>query len=151
MNANANQSIDSILDSTLDDLADMPEFKPFPAGAHRCTFDWEAKTINGKPSVELKLVAIETVESSDPQGAVVNEGQTTNILLMLRNNDGSKNEIAEGQLKMVCTALKDTFPGNTNGEILTAAKGAEVLVVTKVRVNKNNNTENTGLVSLSVI
>ena len=52
MNANTQVSIDSILDSTLDDLADMPEFKPFPAGAHKCTFDFEAKTINGKPAVK---------------------------------------------------------------------------------------------------
>lgn len=151
MNANMNTTIDSILDSTLDDLADMPEFKPFPPGAHRCTFDFVAKTVNNKPAVELKFTAIETAESSDPNGAVVTPGQTTNILLLLRNNDGTRNEIAEGQLKMVVSALKETFPGNNNGEILTAAKGAEVLLVSKIRVNKTNGTENTALVSLSVI
>lgn len=151
MNMNQNQSIDSILDSTLDDLADLPEFKPFPAGAHRCIFNWESKTINNKPCVELKFVAIETIESSDPQEAVVNEGQTTNILLMLRNNDGGKNEISEGQLKLVVAALKPTFGGDTNGQTLEAARGAEVLLVSKVRVNKSSGQENTALVSLSVI
>lgn len=151
MNTNANVSVDSILDGTLDDLADLPAFKPFPPGAHRCIFNWESKVINGKPCVEIKLTAIETVESSDPQGAVVTPEQSTNVLLMLRNNDGTKNEISEGQLKMVVAALKDTFPGATNGETLEAAKGAEVLAVTKIRVNKQSGQENTSLVSLSVI
>lgn len=154
MNANVNAamaSVDSILDSTLDDLADAPTFKPFPAGAHRCIFNFEAKTINGKPAVEIKLQAVETVESSDPQGAVVEAGQETTVLYMFRNNDGSKNEISEGKFKQLVMSLKDTFPGATNGETLMGAKGAEVLVVTKIRKNKQNDTENTDIVSLTVL
>jgi hypothetical protein len=146
-----NTLIDSILDSTLEDLADAPVSKPFPAGAHRAIFNFEAKTINNKPAVIIKLKAIETVESSDPEGAVVTDGQEADVMFMFRNNDGSKNEISEGKFKAIVAALKETFPGATNGDTLIAARGAEVLVVTKIRVNKSSGQENTDIVSLQVM
>lgn len=150
--SNTNKAaIDAILDGTLDDLADAPEFKPFPAGAHICVFDFESKIVNNKPAVEVKLKALETSESSDPEGAVVTPGQETTVLYLLRNNDNTKNEIAEGKLKLIAKSLSERFPGNSLGEILAGAKGAEVLVVTKVRTNKSSGQENTDIVSLSVI
>ena len=36
-----NLDIDNLLDGTLDDLADAPEFKPFPLGAHKIVMKWE--------------------------------------------------------------------------------------------------------------
>jgi len=131
--------IDNLLGGTLDDLADMPEFKHFPDGVHKVRFDFVAKEVNKKPGVELKFTAIETMELSDAtKDTPIIAGDETSVLLLFKNNDGSKNEFSEGTLKMVVGALREQFPGSNNGEILTAAKGAEVVIVTKLKENKNN-------------
>lgn len=146
-------SINSLLDSTLDDLADMPEFKPYPAGAHKVIFDYVSKEVNNKPIVEFKFKAIETLELSDPaKDQPLVKGAETSIALFLRNNNGTRNEISEGQLKNTIKSLSQVFSGSSNREILDAAKGAEVMIVTKVRENKNSpGTFNTSLVKLEVI
>ena len=134
---NDTSSIDSLLDSTLDDLADMPEFKMFPSGAHRVVFNYESKVINNKPAVEFKFRAIETVELADPaKDTPIVAGDECAVTLYMRNNDGSKNEFSEGTLKMVISSLKASFGGDSNRETLDNAKDAEVMIVTKLKENK---------------
>jgi len=47
--------LDNLLDTTLDDLEDLPSFKPFPSGAHRCLATFATKEIGGKEVVELSF------------------------------------------------------------------------------------------------
>lgn len=146
--------LDSLLDSKLDDLADMPEFKPFPAGAHICTLEFKAKEINKKPAVEVKLVHVETAELTDPSAVAPNKGDETQCLFILKNNDGSANEIAQGKLKMILSALKSAVGGDTNREVMENSKGTQCMVVTKVKVNDKdpaNPLRNTDIVSLQVL
>lgn len=144
--------LDNLLDSTLDDLADLPEFKPFPPGAHRVTIQLESKEINKKPAVELKMKLLETMELSDASAEPLEPGAETNCLFILKNNDGSANEISQGQLKNVLIALRDGLGvQGTNREIMEAGNGTECLVVTKLRENKNTKQMNTQLVTLSAI
>lgn len=153
----ANNDLDSLLDATLDDLADIPEFKPFPAGAHKLTINFERKTDAVVPTIIVKLTYIEPVELAENQIEGITEakqGDTTNLLLQFKNKDGSKNEFAEGTFKMIIAGLKESFPGSTNGEIMEAAQGAEILAVTSVRANKKDPHDikyNTNLVALSVV
>jgi hypothetical protein len=146
-----NTDMNSILDSTLDDLADFPAFAVYPNGVHRVTFDFEEKVINKKPALELKFKLLETLELSDPADAAPEVGTESNCLLIFVNNDGQRNEFSEGTLKMVLTALKQNFPGNNNREVLNAAKGAEVAIVTKLKDNKDKTAKNMQLVSLAVL
>lgn len=126
--------IDNLLDASLDDLADLPEFKPFPAGAHRVIISFKEKVINKHPSIEMSMKAIETLELAE---AVTEEnkplvaGAETSVAFMLDN------EIGQGKFKEVLKVLYPLTGAATNRQCLDAANGMEVTVVTKKREDKN--------------
>lgn len=139
-------SIDDLLDGTLDDLADMPEFKPFPAGAHTCKLNWKIEPINDIPTVKLKLTYVETLELAHLEDVPPKVGDTTEIAFMLKKKDGTKNELGEGQWKEILTSLKAGGVGGegaTNRQVMEASEGMEVVVNTTVRrqVNKDDKTD----------
>lgn len=149
--------IDTLLDSTLDDLADIPEFKPFPVGAHRCTINWDIKEINGKKCPELKLTAVETVELSEtnPEGTLpLNAGDTTNVLFQLVKKDGTANDIGQGQFKETLKPLAAHFNTVSPKDTMAASNGAECLVVTTIQEDnrdKNNIKHYTKVTNIQVL
>ena len=126
-------NIDSILDGTLDDLADLPEFKPFPVGTHKAVLTMEQKVINKHPAIEVKLKALETIElPSGSEAEPVSPGQEGTVLYMLDN------ELGQGKFKKLLKQLAETYgTDKTNREIMAEAQNAEVLVVTTLRSNKD--------------
>lgn len=147
MNANAQNEmldIDSLLDGTLDDLADMPEFKPFPVGAHRVTINLEQKTVGEIPSIEVKITALETVELTDPEAAPCMAGDSTNVLFMLYRKDDKTNklvpnDLGQGQFKNLISSLAPSFPELTSTrQIMEAANNMECLVSTGQRFDKKD-------------
>ncbi len=135
-------SIDDLLDGTLDDLSDIPAFKPFPTGAYRLTLNFEAKMVGAIPSVEIKLTVVEPMELTDAAAEPPKAGDTTNILCMLKKKDGTKNEIGEGQLKGILAKLAPAFPeAKSNRTLMEAANGFEVLGVTGQRADKTDKTK----------
>jgi len=142
---NANTDISALLDISLDDIADLPEFKVFPAGAHRCTISFEQKQIGVHPAVELKLVAVETVELTDPSETPLVAGTESSIAYMLDNEFGA------GKLKQIVKPLAEHFGISNVGKILQEAKGLEVLVVTKTRQNKEKTATYLEITSLQVL
>jgi hypothetical protein len=148
-------NIDDLLDGTLDDLADAPSFKPFPAGAHVCKLNWEVKTIGTSPAVELKLTHVSTAELANEGDTMPAPGDTTSVAFILKKKDGSQNELGEGQWKEILAALKSGgVEGNSNREIMAASENMEVMVVTTVRVDKKDPQDikyYTGVKSVSVI
>ena len=153
MNA-ATQMNDDLLDSTLDDLADLPEFKPFPPGSYKVTVHFEEKEINKKPAVELKMKLRDIIEVPEipEDGKLPEPGKAeTQLLFILRNDDGSKNEISQGQLKKVLQILQPAFGGNTPREIMAAANGAEVGVVLKTKFDKKNEVYRQNLHEIAVV
>lgn len=147
MNTNA---MTDLLAGSLDDLADMPEYKPYPAGAHRVTFHVEEKQINNKPAVEFKFKYVEALELTNPEETPPKAGDEAQVLCILTNNDGTRNEFSEGTIKMVAAALKESFPGSNVREILSAAKGAEVVIVTSIRKGKDGRPDNMNLKQIAV-
>jgi hypothetical protein len=138
--------IDSLLDMNLDDIADLPEFKPFPAGAHSVTIGFESKPIGDHPAIVMKLTAVATVELADPTtGVPIVAGDTTDVSFMLDNEFGT------GKLKEVLKPLAAHFGTVKNRDTIAAAEGASCLVVTKVRTNKDKTASYTDIVSLSVL
>lgn len=127
-----NFNMDAILDGTLDDLADLPEFKPFAAGTHKAVITMELKKVNNHPSVEVKLKALETIElPANSDAEPVSPGQEATILYMMDN------ELGQGKFKKLLQQLSEGMTGvTTNREIMDAAQNAEVLVVTTLRPNK---------------
>ena len=127
-----NSALDSLLDSKLDDLADLPEFKVFPPGAHRVIISFSTKEINKHPAVEMKMKLVETVELAEPTDVPVAAGTETSVAFMLDN------EFGQGALKEVCNPLAKHFGTDDLRSTFEAALGAEVTVVTKLRADKND-------------
>lgn len=136
-------NMDALLAGTLDDLVDLPEFKAFVAGAHRSKLHFEVKKINKHPSVELTLTLIETLEQVDATEAPMQKGTETSIAYMLDN------EVGQGKFKELIKLLAAKFGPMSNGEMLKAAEGAEVIAVTSVRQNKDKTASYTDLTNVA--
>lgn len=126
----------ALLDSTLDDLADSPEFKLFPVGAYIVTIESaEPKKMGENPGVEFKFACQEVVELAEPTEEAPAQGATTSIGFLLNN------EFGQGAFKEVLKSLKEglSIPdGATNREILEQAKGITCLAVFAVRADKHD-------------
>lgn len=131
-----NADVDSLLDSTLDDLADLPEFKAFPAGMHKVGIKFEVKKIGDKTGIEMAMKYIEPLELADAAEVPPKAGDTSNVVYFLDN------ELGQGQFKNIMLALRPTFGETlTNRQLMEAAANAEVAVVTKQRKDKNDATK----------
>lgn len=128
------QNLDNILDQTLSDLADMPSIVPFPDGAHKVVITF--KCDDKKAAVMLQLTYVESLEIPDTAAVIPSAGDKNTIYYGLKTKDGKPNEYAQGALKLVLQSLKESFPGNSMKEIMASAEGAEVAVVTKIRLGK---------------
>lgn len=139
-------SIDSLLDSTLDDLADLPEFLQAPSGAHRSSIDFfGVKKIGDREMVELKFKAIETVELANPtEDQPLPSSAEYSVVFNLEN------EFGQGAFKEVMKALAPVVGGSSNREIMENSKGTEVLTV-MVRKADKNGTMRSNLKKLEVL
>jgi hypothetical protein len=136
--------MNSLLDSSIDDLADLPEFAVFPAGLLKVSLKFEEKEINKHPSVELKMKLIETVEMADATDTPLASGAESSVLYMLDN------EFGQGALKAIAKTLA-SITGTTNlRDTLEAANGMEVQVVSKPRFNKDKSQQYTNITKVIV-
>ena len=140
-------AISNLLDATLDDLADMPEFKPFPNGAHKATIEFIEKVVNKKDSVEVKFTAIETIELADPvNDKPLEKGATASVLCQLHN------EMGQGSLKEILKPLGVHYNLTKLREIMATSKGTEVAIATKQHADKDDpNKKYMGIVSLLIV
>jgi hypothetical protein len=139
-------AMDALLDGTLDDLADIPEFRNYPIGVHKVKISWDtAKTLDGvykvkdkeetglKTFVQLSMEAIETIEL--PAGSTdtpLEVGAQAQLLYDLNN------EFAQGKFKEIMKALASHYGAKSNRELLAESNGAEVLIVVKHRTDKKS-------------
>jgi len=124
--------LNSILDANLDDLADLPEFGTYPAGTHKVVIQFEEKTVNDHPCLELQMKAVETEELANPGvDQPLAPGAEGSVLFMLDN------EFGQGKLKQVIKPLAAALGVSSLRAVVEGAKGMEVSVVTKVRQNKD--------------
>jgi len=150
MTQDAFDSLDNILDATLDDLADAPSTEIFPAGAHKVKFT--SKIDDKKLQVQITFTYVEPLELSEPTAVPPAKDDKNFLFISLRKKDGTANEMGQGELKEVVKALSGTFPGNSTREILDGAQNAEVAIVTKVKKgNEQYPDDKLRLVSLEVI
>jgi hypothetical protein len=119
-------NMDSLLDGTVDALADMPEFKPFPPGVHRCQIKWEREDV----TIKLKLIAQETVELADPKDTPLEAGTEVNTQFKLDN------EFGQGAWKLVMASLAEIHGVKPLGELMKESDGGTYNVVTDIRKNK---------------
>lgn len=141
-----NLDIDSLLDGTLDDLLDAPEFKPFPPGAHQVTIvSWEQKAMDDKKDsskknvmVVMKIKAIQTVETPAGSEEVCSPGQEENLsFFLVHHSSPQAMEIGQGAFKEIMKSLAGHFGAKSNRELMVDSTGAEVLITTSLRKDKS--------------
>lgn len=140
--------LDQLLDGTLDDLADVPEYRNYPVGAHKVKFKWTMghtiptvfyKTEKGENTSELvKFIkldteAIETIEiaagAEDPRPLDV--GAKANFLYDL------KNELSQGNFKIVMQGLAEIHGAKSPRELIADSQDGEYVISVKHRKNKD--------------
>ena len=127
--------LDSILDSSIDDLADLPEFGVYPSGVHTVIINWESKEVNKHPCMELKMKMKETVELSNPAAdQPVAAGQESSSLFMLDN------EFGQGSFKSIIKTLAAATGTSKISEAVEASNGMEVQVVVVTKPDKKDPT-----------
>lgn len=142
---NDTTALDSLLDSNIDDLADLPEFAVFPNGVHRVIINWESKEVNKHPCLELGMKLVETVELANPAAdQPLAAGAESSVLFMLDN------EFGQGKMKSLMKTLASACGTSSIKETMEASKGMEVTVVCKVRQNKDKSQSYTDVVKMEV-
>jgi len=141
--------IDSLLDSTLDDLEDLPEFKVYPAGTHRCIMKLEKKVIGegekAFPAIEAKLSYISPEELADPAEEAPKAGDESNSVYNLTNPYG------QGNLKKLLGGFAEQVGSTKLADIVAHfAEGVEVVVTTKIRKNKEKTQSYLDIVSAEI-
>ena len=124
--------LDTLLDATLDDIADLPSLQPFSAGAHRVAASFGTKEINGKVAITLDLTLQETLELANPQDPMGKPGDVSNTMFMMDN------EYGQGNFKKCAAPFAVAMGFKTNREIVEGVKDVECIVVTSLRADKND-------------
>ena len=130
-------NLDQLLDTSISDLADLPEFKQPPAGAHRCYFNLAAKEIGGEPALVMNFKVIETLELEDPEkDKPLEAGDEFDISSVMTN------EFGQGLVKSVaakaCEAQGVDPETVTLGQSFEPFIGGEVIAFTGLRLDKKD-------------
>ena len=84
-------NMDSLLEGTLDDLAEVPDFVTYPAGTHRANLSWEMPTKERPTTIGIKFSAIETVELNDANDTPLVPGSLTTVSFKMDHEYGQSN------------------------------------------------------------
>lgn len=135
-NAHSDETLDDMgLDETLDDLADLPQTKPFPAGAHLVdiTIRRNAKK-PGQYIVEQKYRELVELTAEVDEDQLPKAGDKSTIFIATKKKDGSPNEIGQGQIKLIMKPIATMLGSNVIADVIAAtANGLTAMVVVKVR------------------
>lgn len=125
--------LDALLDGTLDDLADLPEFKPFPAGTHRVSATIAPKDIGGRFAFELTCTMIEPLELADPTEEPPKVGDTASSAYLMDN------EFGQGAFKKIAAVFVSALQlENSKRAIVEGVKDIECVIVSTIRVDKKD-------------
>ena len=132
--SNIDIDIDSLLDVSLDDIDDLPEFGSYPLGAHKVLATFEQKDINGSPAVELGFKYISCESLTNSKDVEPKEGDMASVLFMLNN------EVGLGKLKAMAIPMGVSLGLEKPSirDIIEAVTDVECLIITSFRKNKND-------------
>lgn len=134
-------NLDALLDGGFEQLADKPEFKPYPAGVHAANIFFKDKQFGEKgkdgAGFEVKFKYLENVELVNSEDAVPKaDDEMTMNLNLTAQKDGTR-ENAQGNLKLILAAAKIKFPeANSVRELIAAAQGQAAAITTSIRKNR---------------
>lgn len=132
------QTTNDILDETLDDLADLPQSKPYVAGAHACKMFITRPDPKKQSSYLVKFKHVDTLELANPGDEAPKPGDEAVMFIHTVKKDGQKNEFGQGQLKMILGPLSDAIGSRSISDCLGATKnGIDVVIVSGVKTQKD--------------
>ena len=116
--------LDSLISGTLDDLADTPEFRSWPAGMYRFKLFLERSTkmpegaTKPEPVINCKIVNLATKELVDTSPTVIpmEVGAEGNIRFQMDN------EYGQGDFKKLATVIGTHFNCTNMAEVLAVTK-----------------------------
>lgn len=142
--------INSLLDATLDDLADFQKFEPFPAGDYRFQLSWELPDDDEVVIVVMKLKNLECLDVPGiPEESLPAVGKESTFWMRLQKKngenltweDGTPNTQDQGRFKDILRVLAPIFNPNgslSNRELMEASAGCELLGTLKVKASKKD-------------
>lgn len=140
----------NLLDATLDDLADLVKFEPFPGGSYRTQISWDLPDDDEIVIVAFKLKNLECLEVPGiAEESLPAVGKEATFWMRLQKktgelltwDDGTPNTQDQGRFKEILQVLAPVFNPDgtlTNRELMEASEGAEVLVTLKVKASKRD-------------
>src|SRR5690554_1482952 len=136
-----------ILDQTVEDLHDLPEFKPWPAGTYLVELNSEIEEVeqtleNGnkvnREVPKLSFTFKEVVELDNMDDTPPAENTKFFLSTYLVKKNGERNVFGEGQLKMVLSALVDMYPdATTNRQLIETCSGTILAITVRPRKRKD--------------
>jgi hypothetical protein len=143
-NQNSDDLFD-ILDKSIDDLKDLPGFKVPDTGMYKLTVTAGMKEINKKAAVTTSYVVREVLELEDseiPEEDWAKTGDKFDVPFILKNDDGTTNEFAEGRLKEFLAPFHAHFDEKNIKALLKGPLAAGVDITAKVKkVARKNDDE----------
>lgn len=132
------QTMDNLLDETLDDLADLPTSAPFPAGHHVAQM-FVTRDAKKPTTYVVKFKHKGPCELSEPTATPPKEGDEALMFIHTKKKDGTKNEIGQGQLKEILKPVSERLQTTSIQAILDALKsdGVEVGITSGVKDQKD--------------
>lgn len=130
------------LDETLDDLADLPQNKPFPAGTHLALLKIRKNPKKAGQYV-VEMTHQETVELANPNTPEEEQpkmGDKSTVFISTKKKNGEPNDIGQGQLKIVLSPIGRMLETNSIGAILENTKEGILAAVTlKIKADTSGN------------
>jgi hypothetical protein len=119
------------LDTALDDIASLPEFRTFPPGAYLVVLEdgIEQKEVNEHPSLEVKMKLLEIVELDEKNldaRTAEEPPKVDDSCTLLFNLD---NEIGAGMLKKFMQPLAKELGYTQVREVVENSRGLKLLVI----------------------
>lgn len=141
----------NLLDSTIEELADLQKFEPLPKGSYRLSVNWTLPEDDEYVIVQMKLTMLEVLQIpgiDDPeQYPAVGKAATFYMRLQRKDGepmvwkDGTPNTQDQGRFKEVLLALAPVFNPDgslSNRQMMEASEGAEVVATLGVRASKKD-------------
>lgn len=124
--------LDNLLDATLDDIADLPEFKNYTPGSHQVKASFAMDEFKDKPIIRLNFEYIAPIELADATAEAPKEGDQCSVMFMLDNEYGL------GNFKKCAQPFAESLGFSTNREIVEGVKDVECAIITSLKQDKND-------------
>lgn len=136
-------NLDALLDGGFEQLADKPEFKPFPAGVHAVNVFFKEKQFGEKgkdgEGFEVKFKYLENLELVNSEDKVPKADDEMTLNLNLTAEKEGTRDNAQGNLKIIMAAAKVKFPeANSVRELIASIGGQAAAITTSIRPNRQD-------------